>query len=95
MLEEDAFRILETNNYNLASVCRVLGVPETSWNNQRVFLVQITQEQIRNLRISSGNEAGVDSMWVPGGSHASGFKQAVIDPVPLDSCGMMEVQWKS
>jgi hypothetical protein len=95
MLEEEAYKILEDCNYNLQAVCQKLDVPESAWNNQRVFLVQIPKEELCNVRMSSGNEAGVDSRWTPGGAHANGFKQAVIDSVPLERCGVMEIKWKS
>jgi hypothetical protein len=95
MLEDEAFGILEACNYNLSAVCRKLDVPEAAWNNQRVYLVQVPKEELRNIRISSGNECGVDARWLPGGIHANGFRQAVIDPVSLDRCGIMEIQWKS
>lgn len=95
MLEDEAFKILEDNDYALSAVCKVLRVPAASWSNQRVFLVQIPNEALRNVRIPCGNEAGVDQAWIPGGVHVGGFKQAVIDPVDLDRCGVMEIKWKS
>lgn len=95
MLEEEATRILEECNYDLSAVCRKLDVPEGAWHNQRVFLVQVPKEELRNLRMSRGNELGVDSRWLPGGVHVNGFKQAVIDPVSLDRCRVTEIIWKS
>lgn len=95
MLAEDAFRILEECDHDRARVCARLDVPVRAWQDQRIFLVQVPSEELRNLRISSGNEAGVDARWVPGGFHANGFRQAVIDPVALDRCGTLEIRWKS
>nr|WP_321269650.1 hypothetical protein [uncultured Tolumonas sp.] len=95
MLEDEAFQILEENNYDQAAVCTKLGVPLHAWNGQKVFLVQVPREELKNIRISNGNEKGVDARWVPGGFHINGFKQAVVDPVPLDQCGVMEIEWKS
>lgn len=94
MLEEEVQAILEAADYRLGEVCKKLSVPEAAWRGQRVFLVQVPKEELRNLRISSGNEECVDSSWLPGGVHANGFKQAVIDPVRLDACGVMEIKWK-
>jgi hypothetical protein len=95
MPEGDAVKILEDNDYDGAAVRRSLGVPEAAWTDVRIFMVQIPQETISNLRMPSGNEAGVDRDWLPGGIHRSGAREAVVDPVRLDQCSVMEVQWKS
>jgi hypothetical protein len=95
MTDDEAFELLENCKYDLASTCKSLDVPLSAWTGQRVFAVQIPSASAKNLRISSGNELCVDAKWLPGGLHASGFKQAVIDPVPLEECQVMEVKWKS
>ena len=95
MVEDEASAILESNQYDMARVCRALGMPETAWQGHRVFLVNVPTTALRNLRVPSGNEMGVDNTWIPGGVHRNGFKQAVIDPVELSDCQMMEIKWKS
>lgn len=35
-----------------------------------------------NLRMSSGNEEGANSYWLPGGFTIGGIPEAVIDPIP-------------
>jgi hypothetical protein len=95
MSDDEAFDLLNGCNYDLSAVCKRLMVPVNAWTGQKVFAVQIPSVHIRNLRISSGNEAGADANWIPNGVHPSGFKQAVIDPVALKDCEVMEIQWKS
>jgi hypothetical protein len=95
MLEDEAMRILAECDDNLSAVCRKLDVPEAAWSKQRIYLVQVPKEELRNLRMPRGNEFGVDARWLPGGVHVNGFKQAVIAPVSLDRCAVMEIQWKS
>lgn len=95
MVESEAFQILDNCNYNLISVCEFLGVPVQSWENQKVYLIKIEGEKVKNLRMPSGNEAGADAAWLPGGKHKNGFSQAVIDTVNIEDCMMMEIKWKS
>ncbi|MBR5914334.1 MAG: hypothetical protein IKZ58_08230 [Selenomonadaceae bacterium] len=35
-----------------------------------------------NLRMASGNEAGANSYWLPGGFTMGGIPEAVVDPIP-------------
>jgi hypothetical protein len=95
MVEDEALAILESNRYDRGGVCRALGLPEAAWQGHRVFMVNVPTTELRNLRVPSGNEMGVDNTWIPGGVHRNGFKQAVINPVPLTDCQMMEIKWKS
>ena len=94
MVESEAFQILEECNYNFISVCNFLDVPVTCWADQKIYLIKIESEQASNLRMPSGNEAGTDAGWIPGGKHKNGFSQAVIDTVNIKDCMMMEVKWK-
>lgn len=38
-------------------------------------------QQIKNLRMPTGNEAGANNLWVPGGITKNGKSEAVIDPI--------------
>jgi hypothetical protein len=38
-----------------------------------------------NLRIPSGNEAGVNNHWLPGGQTSGGISEAVVNQVPSSS----------
>lgn len=47
--------------------------------------VRIDIRSPKNLRLPSGNEAGANEFWVPGGLTSGGIPEAVIDPVePAD-----------
>lgn len=95
MVEAEAFQLLEDCNYDFNSVCNILNVPARCWANQKIYLIKIDSEKASNLRMPSGNEAGADADWIPGGMHKSGFSQAVIDTVHIEKCVMMEIKWKS
>jgi hypothetical protein len=93
MLEDEASALLEREQHDRARVCRALGLPPEAWDGHDVYLVKTGA--LRNVRVSSGNEMGVDDTWLPGGVHAKGFRQAVADPLALDECGLMAIAWKS
>jgi hypothetical protein len=95
MLEEEAFAILNREGHDRVRVCVALGLPARAWDGHEVFLVKAPAANPDKLRMPSGNEMGVDDQWLPGGVHKKGFRQAVGDPVALDACGVMEIQWKS
>jgi len=95
MLEDEAFALLDEQQHDRVRVSRALGLPDTAWQGHRVYLVKVPQDKLGNVRMPSGNETGVDNGWLPGGVHRLGFRQAVIDPLPLADCMLMELTWKS
>jgi len=95
MVESEAFELLEKCDYNFSALCKQLGVPERWWTDQKIYLIKIDSEKAQNLRMPSGNEAGIDKDWIPAGKHKNGFSQAVINTVSIEDCMMMELKWKS
>ena len=47
--------------------------------------IDIPYDEKLNLRIPSGNEAGANSQWIPGGKLPAGGREAVIDASTLGS----------
>ena len=41
MTETEALGILEDNDHDFSKVCKILGVPEQFWSNQRIFLLKV------------------------------------------------------
>lgn len=58
-----------------------LGLPTGQLNNDSVVRLDFTPEAMKdlNVRMPSGNEAGANDDWLPGGFLASGKNEAVID----------------
>ena len=49
-----------------------------------------------NLRIPSGNEAGANSHWIPGGKTDGGVPEAILDLIPNDpnNVTVSEIKWR-
>jgi hypothetical protein len=57
-----------------------LGLPEGFFDNGAVRVdIDIDGADPHGLRMPSGNEAGANDLWVPGGRLPGGFSEAVID----------------
>ena len=63
-----------------------LGIPSGAWQNQEI--IRVTVNEIPNLRMASGNEAGANKYWMPGGYLPNGSPEAVCDQIPTDKVTM-------
>ena len=64
---------------------KFLGLPpgQLDYGGNSVLRIDIPYDEQLNLRIPSGNEAGANSQWIPGGKLPAGGREAVIDASPL------------
>ncbi|UCZ58992.1 putative adhesin [Mycolicibacterium phocaicum] len=58
---------------------RELGLPEGFLDSHKLARIDIPQPGDANLRVPSGNEAGANDQWIPGGKLPDGASEAVID----------------
>jgi hypothetical protein len=58
---------------------RALGLPEGFLDDNKIVRIDVADPEEYNLRVPSGNEAGANSDWVPGGYLPDGLPEAVID----------------
>ena len=58
---------------------QALGLNPGDLSSGQVSILEIAPEHITGLRIPSGNEAGANSNWVPGGYTSGGVPEAVMD----------------
>jgi hypothetical protein len=56
-----------------------LGLPEGFLENDKLVRIDIATPEELGLRIPSGNEAGANNFWLPGGKLPDGNLEAVID----------------
>ena len=58
---------------------RALGLPEGQLDGNTLMRVDFEQPRQLDLRVPSGNEAGANDLWIPGGRLPDGSAEAVID----------------
>jgi hypothetical protein len=78
----------------LLHVERALGLPDGYFNDFHVFRVDIPDPENYNLRMPSGNEAGANEYWLPGGLSPEGMPEAVVDGsgVPPEDLTVIDLQ---
>ena len=67
------------NRGDLSYVEDALGLKEGFFSEGDLVRVDIPNPRALNLRIPSGNEAGANSFWIPGGKLPGGASEAVVD----------------
>lgn len=56
-----------------------LGLPQGFLDSNKIVRIDISDPRDFNIRIPSGNEAGANDQWIPGGVLPNGSSEAVID----------------
>jgi len=77
-----ARQLINASDGDIAKIESALGVPAGSWDGKPLLLIIIPDPGALNLRIPSGNEAGANNLWIPGGYTPEGYSEAVLDAVP-------------
>ena len=79
MPKAEADRLLESAAGDKRTIEDALGLPENFLNDNELVRVDIAEPRSLGLRIPSGNEAGANEFWMPGGKLPDGNTEAVID----------------
>lgn len=66
-------------NGNPRLIEQALGLPEGFLDGNELVRVDIANPRELNLRVPSGNEAGANDQFIPGGFTEGGLPEAVID----------------
>jgi len=66
---------------------KALGLPAGTLENNPLVRVDIPNPRDANLRVPSGNEAGANDQWLPGGKLPTGNSEAVVDAGSLPESG--------
>lgn len=72
-------KVLSESKGDLRIVERKLGLDNGYLGESDTIAVYIRPEDMKNIRIPTGNEAGANSQWVPGGYTNGGVPEAVMD----------------
>ena len=73
--------LLARANGDISIIERELGIPAGSWQGKQLSRIDVPNTSAQNRRIPSGNEAGANDEWLPGGITSGGKSEAVIDQV--------------
>jgi hypothetical protein len=58
---------------------RALGLPEGFFDSKNLMRIDVANPRDYDLRLPSGNEAGANDQWIPGGELPDGSHEAIID----------------
>ena len=74
--------LLEQANGSVAEIEAALGVPHGKWAGRELSRIDVPCPMDFHLRMPSGNEQGVNDLWLPGGYLWQGYREAIINQVP-------------
>jgi hypothetical protein len=79
MPKSEADALIDATRGNPRAMESALGLPEGFLNLNIVVRIDIDHPEEYDLRMPSGNEAGANQNWIPGGLLPDGASEAVID----------------
>ncbi len=85
MTRSQADQLLASSNGDPKAMANALGLPEDLFESNTLMRVDIPNPKELNLRVPSGNEAGANDFWIPGGRLPDGALEAVIDAGNISS----------
>lgn len=93
MPKNEADAMIEATGGDLRAMENELGLPEGFLDSNKIVRIDISDPEEFNLRIPSGNEAGANDQWIPGGRLPNGASEAVVDggQVPPDDYTVTDV----
>lgn len=82
MSKEQMDCLLEEADGSIERIEAALGIPSGYWAGRIICRIDIPHPENFHLRMPSGNEQGVNDLWLPGGYLWQGYREAIIDCVP-------------
>lgn len=79
MAKSEVDALLEATAGDPRAMERALGWPEGFLDENKLLRIDIEDPESHNVRVPSGNEAGANDLWLPGGKLPDGLSEAVID----------------
>ncbi|OZG73567.1 hypothetical protein BTA51_11230, partial [Hahella sp. CCB-MM4] len=79
MPSSEADELLLTTNGNKRAMEKALGLPDNFLETNELYRVDFPQPSENGLRMPSGNEAGANEFWLPGGKLPDGNSEAIVD----------------
>ena len=91
MTKREADAIISAANNDPVKIANALGIPQSQLKTGGLIRIDISNPKSAGLRLPSGNEAGANSQWIPGGKLPNGSLEAVID-APKVTKDMLKVK---
>jgi hypothetical protein len=82
MTKGEMDRVLAAAKGDISIVEAQLGIPPGSWVGKEMVRIDIPEPAKLGIRLPSGNEAGANIEWLPGGKLPTGLLEAVVDSIP-------------
>lgn len=79
MTRQQADDLLQSTSGDAGAMEEALGLPKGSLSSNELVRVDVPSPRPFGLRIPSGNEAGANEQWLPGGKLPTGNLEAVLD----------------
>ncbi len=79
MPKAEADAMIDVTRGNARAMENELGLPDGFLDSNRLVRIDIADPEDFDLRMPSGNEAGANEQWVPGGHLPNGASEAVIN----------------
>ena len=77
--KHEADKLLANNGGDKRLMEKALGFTEGTLNDDILIRIDISNPRQYNSRVPSGNEAGANNLWMPGGKLPNGNSEAVLD----------------
>lgn len=84
---DQADALINASNGNARTIESALGLPEGFLDSNTLVQIDIDHPADYGLRLPSGNEAGANSQWLPGGRLPNGLSEAVINGAKIPPSG--------
>jgi hypothetical protein len=87
MPKSEADALIDSTNGDPRAMEKSLGLPEGFLDSNKVIRIDIDHPDEFDLRVPSGNEAGANEQWIPGGKLPDGASEAIVNGGDIPESG--------
>lgn len=84
--------VISKANGDISIIEKELGFPEGYFRDGGGLIrIDVNDVNGLNIRMPSGNEAGANSLWIPGVKTSGGVPEAITDIIPLERTNISRI----